>query len=268
MQPHIHCSTVNANVVLVGDPARVNKFRPFMQDVAELANNREYYSIQGSYKNTPITIMSTGMGAPSMLICIEELAQCGAKNIIRVGSMGAYQERIKLGDTVIVEGAVRDDGGSKAYIEPSYPAISDFSLVQKAVNLSPSSHLGIIRSHDSFYTDKEDEICEFWHKKGILGADMETSALLTLSRLKQIKALSILNNVVEYKSDLQDSILDFSQAESLTASGESKCIQLMNWTPARIKAGSDGAPRDSGVFPVLSPCPSFFLILCSQKKVH
>ncbi|OON98922.1 MAG: hypothetical protein ATN35_02885 [Epulopiscium sp. Nele67-Bin004] len=226
MQPHIHCSSVSKHVVLVGDPARVNKFRKFMTDVKELAQNREYYSIQGIYKNTPITVMSTGMGAPSMLICIEELAQCGAENIIRVGSMGAYQKYIKLGDIVIVEGAVRDDGGSKAYIEPSYPAVSDFSLVQKAIQLSANHHLGIIRSHDSFYTDKEDEICDFWHKRGILGADMETSALLTLCRLKKIKALSILNNVVEYKSDLQDSILEFSQAESLTAEGESKCIQL------------------------------------------
>ncbi|MGL4367631.1 MAG: nucleoside phosphorylase [Brevinemataceae bacterium] len=229
-QAHIHCEAVSEHVILVGDPARVRRISEFLDNSVQLAYNREYLSVQGIYKSTPITVISTGIGAPSALICIEELIWCGAKNMIRVGSTGTYQPNIKLGELIIVEGAVRQDGGSQAYIDSSYPAVSDFELVAKIKNIAQQKkyqyYCGLIRSHDSFYTDQEDTICSFWSSKGILGADMETSALLTLARLRGVRAASILNNVVEYQADLNNSILDFSVSESRTKQGELDSITL------------------------------------------
>lgn len=229
-QAHIHCESVNKDVIIVGDPARVQLIATMLESPIELAHNREYLSISGVYKNSPVTVISTGMGAPSTLICIEELILCGAKNIIRVGSAGAYQAHINLGELIIVEGAVRDEGGSKAYIEPCYPAVSDleltFSIIEQAKKMNYKYHQGIIRSNDSFYTDKENSICAYWNTKNILAADMETSALLTLARLRGIKASSILNNVVLYQDNVQQSILNFSESETLTKEGEIRSIIL------------------------------------------
>ncbi|MGL4388172.1 MAG: nucleoside phosphorylase [Brevinema sp.] len=237
-QAHIHCETVSESVILVGDPARVNHVRVHLNDSQEIAYNREFTSISGYYKNAPITVISTGIGAPSTLICIEELVLCGAKRLIRVGSAGAYQENILIGDLILVEGAVRHDGGSTAYIETSYPAISSIELTYQMLTIANkqniSYHSGIIRSHDSFYTDQEEEICAFWQKKGILAADMETAALLTLARLRGIKATAVLNNVVKYQQDTKDAILNFSESEQLAIKGEEKSILLALETLAQF----------------------------------
>ncbi|MGL4561269.1 MAG: nucleoside phosphorylase [Brevinema sp.] len=229
-QAHIHCEVVSEAVILVGDPARVDRIRTYLNQTSEIASNREFISINGYYKNTPITVISTGMGATSTLICVEELILCGAKRLIRVGSAGAYQEYISIGDLILVEGAVRHDGGSRAYVDSAYPAMSSIELIYHmqalAIQQNISHHCGIIRSHDSFYTDQEQEICTFWQKKGILGADMETAALLTLARLRNVKATAVLTNVVEYLQDTKEAVLSFSESEQITMNSEEKAIIL------------------------------------------
>ena len=74
-------------------------------------------------------------------------------------------------------------------------------------------HIGKARSHDSFYTDREEEIDEYWSSKGILGADMETAALFTIGGLRGIKTASILNTVVTYKADLKSQINNYVDGE-------------------------------------------------------
>lgn len=225
-QPHICVdeTQVSKKVIVCGEPDRVNRIATLMTDAELISENREYRLINGYYQGQRITICSTGIGAPSMIIAIEELKVCGAEYIIRVGSAGALQTDIGLGDLILVEAAVRDEGGSKAYIANEYPAASDIetvvSLKRNLTNLGHKFHCGIIRSNDSFYTDEEDSICNYWSKKGVLGADMETSALLTVGRLRGLKVASLLNNVVLYQQDVKEGINGYVDTNTSMMNGE------------------------------------------------
>lgn len=159
-----------------------------------------------------------------MIIAVEELKQCGVTDVIRVGSAGAMQSNIQLGELIVVEGAVRDEGGSKAYVRSSYPAYASFSLLKALDSYLAAKearyHLGVVRSHDSFYTDDEEAICEYWNKKGILGADMETSALFTVGRLRGLNVASILNNVVLYQQDVKEGVGQYVDEAQVMMEGE------------------------------------------------
>ncbi|WP_267459551.1 phosphorylase family protein [Shewanella avicenniae] len=141
----------------------------------------------------------------------------GAKYLVRVGSAGAYQSHIALGDLIIAEAAVRDDGGSANYAPISYPALANRQLVNGLIDFMRQHqhgyHCGVVRSHDSFYVDNELDICRKWHHLGVLGADMETAALLTVGRLRHVAVASILNNVVRYGEDVAAGVSDYASAE-------------------------------------------------------
>ena len=210
--------------ILPGDPARVDRIGEQLEDVQELAFNREYKSIRGTYKGLPVLAVSTGIGGPSMGIAVEELTRMGVTHLIRIGSCGALQKNIRLGDLILVQGAVRDEGASKTYLDPIYPAVPDFDLLCACAAAAKEegipAHVGLARSHDSFYTDREDEIDAFWSGKGVLGADMETAALFVIGRLRGVHTASILNTVVEYEDSLEDNINSYNDGASKMMQGE------------------------------------------------
>lgn len=226
IQPHINVSgeQVAQRVIVCGDPDRAKRIATWCDDGVHLSSNREFSVYRGYYYGKEVTICSTGIGAPSALIAMEELLQCGAKYIVRVGSCGALQSNIALGDVVVVEGAVRDEGGSTSYLPLAYPAVADIGLVQALKNETKlhlqQVHYGVVRSHDSFYTDQEVEICHYWHQKGVLAADMETSSLLAVGRFRGLKVASVLNTVVLYEQDVQQGVNDFKLDEKAMAKGE------------------------------------------------
>lgn len=231
-QPHLLCEEkdICEQVILVGDPARVDRVAQMMEKVEPIAYNREFKLIKGRYKGVAINVLSTGIGAASAAIAIEELFACGARQMIRVGSAGAYQKNIGLGELIISSAAVRDDGASQSYIPQSYPAVGDVLLTAHVAALADeigyTHHVGITRSHDSFYTKKEQDIMEFWNEANVLGADMETGILFTLANLKGFYAAAILNNVVLYEGDLKESIGDYAGEEEVMAQGEKSAIHL------------------------------------------
>lgn len=92
--------------ILPGDPARVDRIAEQLEDVEELAYNREYKSIAGTYKGVRVLAVSTGIGGPSTGIAVEELSRIGVQYAIRIGSCGALQREIHLGDLVLVQAAV------------------------------------------------------------------------------------------------------------------------------------------------------------------
>ncbi len=232
-QPHLAVtpSQVHERVIVCGEPDRVDRIARLLDNVEHLGQNREYRLINGLYQGQGITVCSTGIGAPSMTIAVEELKNCGVRKIIRVGSAGALQPHIQLGDVVVVEAAVRDEGGSKAYIKTSYPAYSSCGLVMGMCHYlqhdqqQHNYHCGVVRSHDSFYRDDQEAVCDYWHKMGVLACDMETSALLTVGRLRGMEVASILNNVVLHDQDVQEGINQYVNAEGVMMAGELKAAQ-------------------------------------------
>jgi len=231
-QPHIQClpGDIAPFVLLPGDPGRIDAIAAQLDRWEPVACNREYRTITGTFRGMPVSATSTGIGGPSTAIAAEELIRIGARVLIRVGSAGALQPHIRVGDLLIAVGAVREEGASAMYVPVHYPAVSDHSvlaaLVEAAAKLGVTAHAGVVRSHDSFYTDREDEITRFWAGKGVLGSDMETATLLTVARLRGARAGSVLNVVVPAEGGLEEGINDLVAGKEAAHKGETAEIQV------------------------------------------
>ena len=232
LQPHIqlpdHLGIRYA--ILPGDPARLDRIARQLEQVEELAYNREYRSLKGTYKGVPVLALSTGIGGCSAGIAIEELKNIGVTAMIRIGSCGALQNDIALGDLIFGCGAIRDEGASRAYADIRYPAVPDTALlghcIAAAAERGYPHHVGVVHSHESFYVDTNEEESAYWSRCGALGADMETAALFVIGRLRGIRTASILNNVVLYGQDTADAIGDYAGGEDMSAVGERREIAV------------------------------------------
>ncbi len=186
------------HAILVGDRARIDLFKEAADDSKVFFEKREFVLAKMKYHNRNILIISTGMGAPSTAIVIEELANLGVQKILRAGTMLVFDEE-NLGKIIIPIGAMRGDGLTINYVEQSYPAVPDTSFLKVIFSLQNENIIfGIIKSSDSFYTDfSSGNLIDvdflkykqsFLKRIGILGMDMETSTVLILSRLLGLKS--------------------------------------------------------------------------------
>lgn len=212
--------------ILPGDPGRVKEIAKYLENPKLLNINREYTSILGSIAGKNVLVISTGMGGPSTAICVEELAQIGIKNLIRVGTCGGMQDDCKAGDLIIAQGAIRQEGTSKEYVPVEYPAIADFDLTlalkDAAKELNYTSHVGVVQCKDSFYGQHSPDRMPIgyelnnkwnaWIKAGALASEMETASLYIVSSTLRLKAAAILtviwNQELEKKGISQDKNFD------------------------------------------------------------
>ena len=138
------------------------------------------------------------MGGPSVAIGVEELAELGVHTFLRVGTCGAAQPEIKMGDLVIAIGSVRSEGTPNGYVPPEYPALASLDVVNALVEAASAAkvpyHVGVIRSVDALYSDLVPERMprprhlreelDMWSRAGILSNDMESSTLMVVSSLR------------------------------------------------------------------------------------
>jgi len=197
-------SEVASTVLMPGDTERVDKIVSLWDESEEIADHREYRTVTGTYEGAPISVTSTGIGSPSAAIAVEELADCGVDTFVRVGSCGAIQPDMDVGDLVITSGAVRQEGTSKAYVRESYPAVADHevvtALVAAAETLEYDYHVGITASTDSFYAGQgRAGFAEYLPERGtalleeLQGAnvknfEMEAAAITTLANVFGLRA--------------------------------------------------------------------------------
>lgn len=233
IQPHINLGshmTQAKYALLPGDHKRLDRIMPLLDNVEQLAFNREYRSLKGTYQGVEVLAISTGIGGPSTAIALHELSAIGVNNAIRIGSCGALQTHLALGELILASGAVRDEGTSTHYIDLSFPAVSDtdllYHLKASCIKNNFAHHVGVVRSHDTFYTEKEMQICDYWSEKGVLGADMETATLFVVGRLLGMRTASILNVVVKHQDNVEDGISNYVQAQSDCLQGEINEIKL------------------------------------------
>ena len=196
IQPHIMCgiNDVAKYVLMPGDPRRVEIIASLLDESRKVADYRGFVSYSGSKDGVGISVCSTGIGCPSAAIVVEELAQIGAETFIRVGTTGALQQYIQMGDIVVASAAVRADGTSRIYVPLEFPAVADFdvstALLQAARKLEKKVHFGVVLSTDAFYGNSGNLKC--WSDFGVLCVEMESSAIFTIAALKKLKAGSIL----------------------------------------------------------------------------
>jgi len=224
--PHIRLTKEHQAdyAILPGAPERIDTIASYLDEVEELAYNREFRSIRGKYRGVNVLAVSTGIGGPSTAIVVEELARIGVKNMIRIGSAGALKEGLEVGDLVCIQGAVRDDGTSKSYVEESFPAIPDYDLLNACVESAREQkyrcHVGMARSHDMIYNDRKEEVYQYWGERNVYASDMETAALFVVGGLRKVHTASILNIVVASSHSTESGINDYVEQTSLASEGE------------------------------------------------
>lgn len=201
-------STIDARyAILPGDPGRVETIASFLDKPRPITVNREYTSYEGFIDGEKILVMSTGMGGPSAAIAVEELYNIGVDTFIRLGSCGGMQIPIIGGDVVVATAAIRQEGTTREYIYPEFPAVANFdvtlALRNAADQVGVKHHLGIVQSKDSFYGQQEAERMPVgqelklkynaWIKAGALASEMECAAVFTVAQILGARAGALLH---------------------------------------------------------------------------
>lgn len=185
-----------------GDPLRAKHIAETrLQGARRINEVRNMYGYTGSYNGQDVTVMGSGMGAPSMGIYSYELfAFYGVESIVRIGTCGGLAPEIQVGDLVMAMSASTDSNYAHQYrLDATFAPCADFGLLEKAVNSarrrSVRHWVGAIFSSDTFSLYSalpEDEGWKKWARMGCKATDMECYALYCNAAYLGKKALTLL----------------------------------------------------------------------------
>lgn len=242
---------VSKYVLLPGDPERVKRIAGFWDEAWRVAEHREYLTYSGRYKSVLISATSTGIGAPSTAIAVEELARVGSNTFIRVGTTGALRRDIGVGDIIISTGAVRLEGTSKQYVIPEYPAVASIdvtlALITAAEELGVNYHVGLTASSDSFYVGQERPgfkgylppfqrgLIEFMKSVNVLNFEMEAAAIFILANIYGLRAGSVCAAIANRETE--EFIVDAGVDDAIRVANEAVKI-LSEWDQLVEEYGS------------------------------
>jgi purine-nucleoside phosphorylase len=171
------------NVLMPGDPLRA-KFiaENYLENPIKVNGVRGMLGYTGTYNGKPVSVQGSGMGVPSIGIYSYELFNFyDVDNIIRIGSAGALDLNLNLGDIVLGMGACTDSDYAKQFKLPGYYApIASYELLKKAQSAADMVEVpvtvGNLLTTDTFYHD-ESHALKYWVKMGILAVEMEAAGL-------------------------------------------------------------------------------------------
>ena len=198
--PHINAEkdAFGKTVLMPGDPLRSRFIAENFLENAKLVNNiRGIQGYTGTYKGTRISVMASGMGMPTIGIYSYELFHFfDVENIMRIGSTGALQEKVKVRDIVFGMGACTNSNYANQYgLGGTFAPIASYPLLREAIaqadKLGAAYHVGNILSSDVFYNDNG-KANEGWQKMGVLCVEMEAAALYMNAARCGKNALAIL----------------------------------------------------------------------------
>ncbi len=183
------------DVVVCGDPARAKRIASFMTEPRLAGENREYHTWVGTVGQRRIAAVSHGVGAAGAAICFEELVNLGAKRIVRVGTAGALQDDLGIGDAVLATAAIRLDGVSHMMVPPEFPAVADPELLRRlqvrCEARFPRAHAGVVLTTALFYPSLLPDQMALYRQAGALAVEMETSALFVIGTLRKVATASL-----------------------------------------------------------------------------
>ena len=201
MTPHINAkeNEIAKTVLMPGDPLRAKYIaEKYLKDYKLVNTVRNIYAYTGYYNDKLVTVMASGMGMPSMGIYSYELFTVyNVENIIRIGSCGAYSDKLKLFDIVLVDKAYSDSSFAKVQngfegniIESS--AILNNKIIESGKTNNIDLVEGTIYSSDVFYKT-EDNYEEIRDKYNCLGVEMESFALFHNAKILNKNASCLLS---------------------------------------------------------------------------
>ena len=183
------------DIVVCGDPARAKRIASFMSEPRLVGEHREYHCWVGTFGKKRIAAVSHGVGAAGAVICFHELIDLGAKRMVRVGTAGALQDDLGIGDAVVATAAIRLDGVSHMMVPPEFPALADprlFSQLRERCNTHfPKAHAGVILTTALFYDSLLPDQLGLYKDAGALAVEMETSALFIIGSLRRVATASL-----------------------------------------------------------------------------
>jgi purine-nucleoside phosphorylase len=197
-------------VLLPGDPNRARwiaeKFDGGLAATRLVNDHRGMLGYTGMYKGKPVSVQTSGMGAPSMAIVVEELLRLGCTRLVRVGTCGGIGRGIRTGDLVIAASAAPFDGATAVYMhgEPYAPS-ADFGLVRALVDscdrLGQKVHVGQVATVDVFYNPDGDYFSR-WRDRGVLAFEMESSVMYYLASRAKAQGVDVRAATILTVSDL------------------------------------------------------------------
>jgi uridine phosphorylase len=218
MHVGIRSGDIGEYVFLPGSPERSEKISKYFDGPEEVAYNREYRTFTGKLDGIRVSVTSTGIGGPSTAIAVEELFQCGAHTMIRIGTCASVSEKVSIGDIAIPNGAVRMEGVGNHYLPLEFPAVPDFYLVKEleaaAERLGYKYNVGVTITKASFYSQNSpetkpvaNEIINKWRAYELGGAtstEMESAPLFLIAGCLGVRAATVLVSATNYKKYSND----------------------------------------------------------------
>ncbi len=190
-------------ILLPGDPDRTAEIGARFETIEVERRNREFASVTGQYKGQRVSAVSTGIGTDNVEIVVAEiLAITERPTFLRVGSCGALQPEMSLGDLTITTGAVRLESTTSFFVHDGYPAIADhetvLALIEAAERLGHRYHVGITATAPGFYGAqgrpipqlpiRYPDLAKEMASQRVMNFEMEASALLVLATLARCRA--------------------------------------------------------------------------------
>ncbi len=202
--------------LLSGDPERARLIaQTYLQDVRLLSENRGLNTYMGCFPNDRTILSATsGMGAPSLSIVVNELVQVGIRQIIRIGTCGSIQAHVRVGSIVISSAALCRQGAANDIAPVEYPAAADpfltVALVKAARELEVEHYMGITASVDTFYEGQErtdsanpylmrslQGITEEYRRLNVLNYEMESGTLFKMAGVYNFAAACLCGIVAQ-----------------------------------------------------------------------
>ena len=190
-------------ILLPGDPDRTARIATRLDDIEFERRHREFASVTGTYRGTRVSVVSTGIGTDNVEITVAEiLAITERPTFVRVGSCGALQPEVALGDLIVSTGAVRLESTTSFFVHDGYPAVADYeavlALVEAAQRLGHRYHVGITATAPGFFGAqgrpipqlpiRYPDLAEDMARQRVMNFEMEASALLVLATLARCRA--------------------------------------------------------------------------------
>lgn len=199
--PHIEAKKgqIAETILLPGDPLRA-KFvaENYLEDAACFNRIRNMFGYTGMFEGKKVSVMGTGMGMPSMGIYSHELiTEYGVKNLIRIGTAGAYSDDVNIGD-LLAAGFVSTDSNwaNQFHVQGTLSAGPSFELLAKAAAISEEMGKNLrvshIKSADVFYEPSKADR-DIWIDLGVDAVEMETYALYVTAMRHRVRALTLLS---------------------------------------------------------------------------
>jgi uridine phosphorylase len=190
-------------ILLPGDPDRTGRIATRLDSIELEQRHREFASVTGTFRGERVSIVSTGIGTDNVEIAVAEiLAITERPTFIRVGSCGALQPEMRLGDLVVSTGAVRLESTTSFFVHDGYPAVADYeavvALVEAAHRLGHRTHVGLTATAPGFFGAqgrpipqlpiRYPDLAEDMARQRVMNFEMEASALFVLAGLARSRA--------------------------------------------------------------------------------